>query len=332
MPVDEILGRRRAGHAAPLRRAGAARDAGSLHQHRDRAVPDPDAAAEHQLGVHSLRAVGCRTRPRGSRGSDRSATRAGPLAPTAAGTARRRSRPRDAQHAAGDLDRQALAGDHRDRLEPPFGRTASFSISAARRCTASSVSSSRIRRRAAASSSRSLAQPRQLTTVDLLLPPPAVDRLIADLEQPRHLRDRLAGRDQIQRPPAELRRIPLRPSRPPDHLVGRPSLETGPHGTGATALSRSRAGADGFVVAVLSPCDRQRNTRPSSDQSQVSFVEFVSSLGVLGERTAACMVCGITRLVFDGVGALHTSSRADCWSRSRSLCPLLAVLHLTTSL
>ena len=59
------------------------------------------------------------------------------------------------ERSAGGLDRQPLAGDHRDRLEPPFGRTYSFSSSVARRCTASSVSSARIRRRAARSSSRS---------------------------------------------------------------------------------------------------------------------------------------------------------------------------------
>src|SRR5207249_1550802 len=78
------------------------------------------------------------------------------------------------------------------------------------------------------------AQPRQLTPVDLLLPPPAVDRLVADLQQPRDLSDRLPRRDQIKRSPAKLRRIAL-----PSHTTssrGRPSLETRPHGTGATAL------------------------------------------------------------------------------------------------
>src|SRR5436190_18671536 len=76
------------------------------------------------------------------------------------------------------------------------------------------------------------AQPRQLALVNQLLPPPAVDRLVAHLEQPRDLPHRLARRDQIQRPPT-LRRVPL-----PCHatsLRGRPSLETGPYGTGAIA-------------------------------------------------------------------------------------------------
>ncbi len=74
------------------------------------------------------------------------------------------------------------------------------------------------------------AQPRQLTTIDLILPPPAVDRLIAHLKQPRDLSDRLPCSDQIQRPPTELRRAPL-----PSHTTssrGRPSLETRPYETG----------------------------------------------------------------------------------------------------
>src|SRR5439155_26724785 len=65
------------------------------------------------------------------------------------------------------------------------------------------------------------AQTRQLAAVDLLLPPPAVDRLVADLQQPRHLGDRLPRRNQIERSPTELRRIPLPShttslSRPPE--------------------------------------------------------------------------------------------------------------------
>src|SRR5439155_5317435 len=65
-------------------------------------------------------------------------------------------------------------------------------------------------------------QPRQLAEVDQLLPPPRVDRLVADLQQLRHLGDRLPRSDQIERPPTELRRIP-----PPSHTTssrGRPSL------------------------------------------------------------------------------------------------------------
>src|SRR5579883_3100362 len=75
------------------------------------------------------------------------------------------------------------------------------------------------------------AQPRQLAPINQLLPPPAIDRLVADLQQPRDLPHRPPGRDQIQRPPTKLSRIPL-----PTHTTssrGRPSLETGPHGTGA---------------------------------------------------------------------------------------------------
>lgn len=56
--VDEIIGGRQPGDAATFRRSGAVLDLGSLHQHRDRAVANPDAAAEHELGVHPVRAVG----------------------------------------------------------------------------------------------------------------------------------------------------------------------------------------------------------------------------------------------------------------------------------
>jgi hypothetical protein len=55
--VDEILSGRHGGQAATLRRAVAALDPGVLHQHRHRAVSDPDAAAKHQPGVHPLRAL-----------------------------------------------------------------------------------------------------------------------------------------------------------------------------------------------------------------------------------------------------------------------------------
>src|SRR6266508_5495784 len=79
------------------------------------------------------------------------------------------------------------------------------------------------------------AQPRQLAAIDQLLTPPAVDRLIADLEQERNLGDCLTRRDQIERPPTELRRIPLRAIRDlPNHRRGRPTLETGLYGTGST--------------------------------------------------------------------------------------------------
>src|SRR5215210_3664903 len=85
------------------------------------------------------------------------------------------------------------------------------------------------------------AQPRQLPLVDLLVPPPRVDRLVADLQQPRDVGNRLPRRDQIERPPTELRRIPL-PSRTTSSR-GRPSLETGPYGTGATATKPGQAQA-----------------------------------------------------------------------------------------
>src|SRR5206468_2902701 len=73
------------------------------------------------------------------------------------------------------------------------------------------------------------AQPRQLALVDQLLPPPTVDRLIADLEQARHLSDRLPRRDQVERPPAKLSRIPLPcHERPPASSSRSPDSRTQP--------------------------------------------------------------------------------------------------------
>src|SRR5579883_1494399 len=99
------------------------------------------------------------------------------------------------------------------------------------------------------------AQPRQLAPINQLLPPPAIDRLVADLQQPRDLPHRPPGRDQIQRPPTKLSRIPL-----PTHTTssrGRPSLETGPHGTGAGPLqvsqgpsARGLGGSRGFWLSL----------------------------------------------------------------------------------
>jgi len=53
-PVDEIISRRRARHAAALASAAAGGNRGALHQHRDRVVTNPNAAAEHELGVHAF--------------------------------------------------------------------------------------------------------------------------------------------------------------------------------------------------------------------------------------------------------------------------------------
>ena len=66
--------------------------------------------------------------------------------------------------------------------------------------------------------------------------PPAVDRLVADLERPCYLAHRLPGRDQIERPPAGLRRIPLpSPERSSPTSRSRPSPESEPDTIGATA-------------------------------------------------------------------------------------------------
>ena len=188
LAVDEILGGRRARRLATSgRRCGRrSRPAASASRPRCARPRSRGRASARRRRAWRRR---CRTRRRAPRGSRRSATRAGPLAPTAAGPARRRSPTHETSST-----RQATStgspslGDHRDRLEAPFGRTDSFSSSAARRCTASSVSSARIRSRAARSSSRSSelnpgSSPRSICSCRRQ----RVDRLVADLEQPRHL-------------------------------------------------------------------------------------------------------------------------------------------------
>src|SRR5581483_3979710 len=58
----------------------------------------------------------------------------------------------DVEHAADELDGQALCRHYFRRREPPFGPTSSFSNSTARRLTASSASKSAMRFLAAVSS------------------------------------------------------------------------------------------------------------------------------------------------------------------------------------
>jgi hypothetical protein len=58
LAVDEVFGGRHARNASPLASAVAAGDPGSLHQHRDRVVPDLDTASEHEVGVDALGAIG----------------------------------------------------------------------------------------------------------------------------------------------------------------------------------------------------------------------------------------------------------------------------------
>src|SRR5690349_11840666 len=85
--------------------------------------------------------------------------------------------------------------------------------------------------------------PRQLATIDLVLPPPAVDRLVGDLEQPSHVLDRPAGAHQLQRAAAELRRVPLRHHDLPIYPPGRPeSRKPTPRNRGRTTCGLSWLG------------------------------------------------------------------------------------------
>jgi hypothetical protein len=105
------LGRLHTRHQGSVALAGAAAadDAGALHQHRDSVVADPNPAAKNKLGVHPLGAIIAVRRDMdladhiGQPGMPDRPRRRRPEPPRIeAGT-------RDAQHAAGDLDRQPLS-------------------------------------------------------------------------------------------------------------------------------------------------------------------------------------------------------------------------------
>jgi hypothetical protein len=79
----------------------------------------------------------------------------------------------------------------------PFGGTASFSNSFARRVAASSISSSPIARSDQLYMIRT-GDPLRLAAVDQMLASPVVDRLIIDLELHRKLSDLPASSQQIE--------------------------------------------------------------------------------------------------------------------------------------
>ena len=154
--VDQIgdAGRVRPGLPAPA--GGQSAQTRASHQHRHGVVADGDAPTDPQLGVDTRRPVGA---PRGRMDLADQIGQPGVADRPCRGRSARSGVVAGARHledTAGELDRQALLGDHRDRLKAPFGGTASRRSSAARRATASSASSWTIRRRAAISSAWSL--------------------------------------------------------------------------------------------------------------------------------------------------------------------------------
>jgi hypothetical protein len=138
-------------HSTPSR-AWQALQACSTHQHLHGVVAHGDPMPEGQLGVNPTSPVGATRRDvdLGDRvGQPGVAQRTFRRWPSSGHLVARHAHVQDA---TGDLDRVLFRGDHSDRREPPFGSTASFNNSFARRVTASSASSSAIRLRAATSS------------------------------------------------------------------------------------------------------------------------------------------------------------------------------------
>jgi hypothetical protein len=92
-------------------------DPGAAHEQRDRAVPDDDAPAQRQLGVHPWGAVDAERR--GVHLNDKvgqpdlahRTQRRCPAAPVVV------ARVRDVEDPAGDVDRESFRGHHGDGLE-----------------------------------------------------------------------------------------------------------------------------------------------------------------------------------------------------------------------
>ena len=150
--VDEVARCRGIVLRATPSRAWQSFQAGSAHQHLHRVVTDGDSMPERQLGVNTTSTVGATRRDVdlgdrvGQPGMAYGTLRWRP------GSGHVVARHADVQDSTSDLDRVLFGGDHSDRREPPFGSTASFNNSFARRVTASSASNSAIRLRAATSS------------------------------------------------------------------------------------------------------------------------------------------------------------------------------------
>ena len=149
---------------------------------------------------------------------------------------------RDVEDSARELRGETLGDHHVDGREPPFGPTSSLSSSVARRCTASSASSSRMRLRAATSSAFSRRRhPRFEPSVDAVLTSPRVDRLVADPEVVSNLGD-LASRVDQDRvldagTPADNRAFPCCP---PLRTAASHSSNPTPRNPGQTTLILER--------------------------------------------------------------------------------------------
>lgn len=141
-PVDEVLRSWGLSQRSPAPGAGQPPEFSSMHEQLDGVMADLDSAAQAELGVDAWGAIGA------SRGAlDLGDQLSQPEVSDRPGRGRSRppsevARLRNFQDPAGDLNREALLRHHLDRGELPFGCTASFFMSsAARRVTASSVSS-----------------------------------------------------------------------------------------------------------------------------------------------------------------------------------------------
>jgi hypothetical protein len=178
------------------------------HQHLYRAVADRDAVAQPQLGAYppgAVDAVGGRVDLRDQVGQPRVPDRPGRGSPVTPGV---EPRLRHRQDPACCLDRQALLGYRRDRGEPGFwahrlleqlaGTLVDRQLGLQLRDPTPGRCQLCLLRRG---------QSWLVAGVDAVLPAPGVDRLVADLEVMRDLRDRAASLEQVEDLATELRRV-----------------------------------------------------------------------------------------------------------------------------
>src|SRR6266511_5011585 len=143
------------------------------------------------------------------------------------------------------------------------------------------------------------AQPRQLAAIDQLLTPPAVDRLIADLEQARNLGDCLTAATRSSARRRNSAGYPFRAIRDlPNHRRGRPTLETGPYGTGSTAIQVASWSIDRLLSAAVAhapprPAGGRESNRAGSRRFAVEATNLSAGLRAAGSpvRVVLAPVC-----------------------------------------
>jgi len=202
---------------------------------------------------------------------------------------------RDRERSAGVANIDSLPGESLDHREEAFGASSGLrKTSLTFLATAGSVSSWRIRRLAAANSIAWSVLSPSLTTIDLVLVDPVVDRCFADPEGHGKLLDTRPGPSQLDHLTTHLRRVPAR------HLnlrIYRTTLETRLHHSRSRSPCAPKRGHSSSSVLV--------DSRPSV--SSDSTTRFYRSRG---ENAGAT-----DRSIGDN-GSNDHPSQAQLWHRA----------------